>query len=203
MEAIYKQNANGQRTMLREGPAIIERLDLAMGDVTADAWTRLMPSGNGASKSSATELDLSDLRDSLVPQDFSGWKIKILNAGYVQGVFTVASCTAAGICALAEPIRLAGTPDDNLEWVMYPEMLDDCAIMLEQGSTATAVDIGHTPEEKHSPANTEIRQIFALQKETDVDAPFYYKGSDLDKLFYRFDAAAANTIVWGNFSVGR
>ena len=84
--AQFKRDSDGQVGNIRSGAIPIERISLTASDVTADTWYRLMPSGNAATKESNKQIDLgtSTLRSTLLPQNFAGWRLKILNAGYFQ-----------------------------------------------------------------------------------------------------------------------
>ena len=205
--AQFKRDSDGQVGSIRSGAIPIERISLTAANVTADTWYRLMPSGNAATKESGNQIDLgtSAIRGSLLPQNFAGWKLKILNAGYFQ-TFRVDRISSALLVDLGRPITLPGTPATALQWVLYPDIIQGVTLGIPQNTVDVYVDIGHAPGDdgidEYAPSDTEIRFIKRIAKES-LDTIFKYRGDDIEKLFYRYPTATgANVLEWGEFDVG-
>ena len=86
----FTRDANHSLTSLRGGSVVGGKYDPS--GVTVATWYRLMPHGNTAQKVAATEpnytrqLNIGTLRSDITNANLIGWRLKILNAGYQQGL---------------------------------------------------------------------------------------------------------------------
>lgn len=187
----FSLDANSMVTAIRTGSVIGGKYDPS--GLTTDTWYRLVPSGNDAQKVATSDpnykwkLNLGTLRADITNANLTGWRLKILNAGYQES--HVISEHNGGIITLSAPIQhIAGLPA-AVEYVIYPEVLNPLVVKCKG---ANDVEFGRSEDEVYS-----LSKVDSIgDVETGEMLVFPYAA--LDKLCFRYaTVGSTDRLFWG------
>lgn len=207
MSNLMKQDMNYNVSETRTGPPLgaVIPVSIASSDslnVLTTAWYRLMPSGNDADKLTETELALGALPAWFLPCNFNGWFLKILNAGYnEQPPITIDHIDENGNCTLQKRIFFYDSLPDDVEWVIYPDMLFPLSININSrgGGATDFADIGWLSRDTFAVANDDVRRIDSINKES-LQAGRRIPTTEVDRIVFRFSSLTSGvtqSLGWG------
>lgn len=186
-------DANHNIASIRTGPVIGGNYDPS--GLTADTWYRLVPSGNDAQKVASTQqnykrkLNLGTLRSDITNANLTGWRLKILNAGYQES--HVIHDHNGGLVTLKADIKhiAGGLPSTGIEYVLYPEVLNPLVVKCKG---ANDVEFGRSEDEVYS-----LSKVDSIgDVETGEMLVFPY--ASLDKLCFRYaTVGSTDRLFWG------
>ena len=188
-------DGNWKPTGIHAAGIVAHQLTLAAGDVTANQWERILPSGAAATISTTNRrsIALGALRSDVQNSDFTtGWRLFILEAGYEQ-TLEIESLDATGACVLKEDIRFynGGLPKSNVAFTLVPEIL--LGLNIANAPAGNNVDIGIAKAGN----STSLNVVATLRPRDRVCIP----SGLADRVWYRFGTAAAQILIWGEHKV--
>lgn len=123
--------------------------------VAANAWRRLMPSGNSGSVASDSErtVDIGTYPSYLDAQSLVGWELIVLNPGYqqkraIQGVHGSVLTLKSGIENITS----------GIQWTVRPPLVSSL-ILNYSNESADDLTIGYSLDEIYSPRVTELVKL--------------------------------------------
>lgn len=194
------------QTEVRNEYALMGEINVPAG-TTANSWERLMPHGNNGAKvaNAANQLNIGALREDLFHREIIGWRLKILNEGYLQET-QVDSIELDGSNIILNFLRQLywheSLPATGIEWVLFPLVDFKFGIgLIQSAPNNQELQLGKCEEESYSPT---IKPFWRFPREN-YQQHVHIRTAQVDKLFYRFaqDTSGTNILSWGEYEATR
>lgn len=189
-------------TPIRQGNPVGGCLELD-DSVSANAWHRLMPNGDGGALVDGNDrkLNIGTLRSDIL--EIERWNVAIFNEGYKQSLQIVnhegqeIECTQP--VEYIEGIKSAGL-ESSLEFVLFPYTIIPFSVTNDEDSDGS-VELGVTKADEWTPSS--VIKLGSVRAGRFMMIPF----SRVDRLFYRLPTALTSgqtiELCWGEHYVSR